>query len=264
MNTFLSCKKEETNEQIFMTAKSSLQRLTEVAENHARVCDGKLEMKKITMKGHVAAMNMKCSVTKNHNMLWSSSPYLPDNEYLVNRRVYHGFICSGMLPVHYARFTNGVGCGKLGIQKRSQYFKSMKPTVKAEYAESIDLALGGEVAFSHEDGIEIMTDARHGWRKNAKDTSVVAIGEKTHNVLRCEHVTKRDDPISQRHERIGTERIYQSINAEGIFIKTHTHDRNLSINKFVRNTGNTVNQNDTWHGVKSIKAAMKKISSGPA
>ena len=29
-----------------------------------------------------------------------------------------------------------------------------------------------------EDGIEIMTDARHGWRKNAKDTSVVAIGEK--------------------------------------------------------------------------------------
>ena len=79
MNTFRSCKKEEPNEQIFMTAKSFLQRLTEVAVNYARVCDGKLEMKKITMKGHVAAMNMKCSVTKNHNMLWSSSPYLPDN-----------------------------------------------------------------------------------------------------------------------------------------------------------------------------------------
>jgi hypothetical protein len=26
--------------------------------------------------------------------------------------------------------------------------------------------------------IDIMTDARHGWHKNAKDTSVVAIGEK--------------------------------------------------------------------------------------
>ena len=26
-----------------------------------------------------------------------------------------------------------------------------------------------------------MTDARHEWRKDAKDTSVVAIGEKTHS-----------------------------------------------------------------------------------
>jgi hypothetical protein len=36
-----------------------------------------------------------------------------------------------------------------------------------------------EVA-SYEDleTIDIMTDARHGWHKNAKDTSVVAIGEK--------------------------------------------------------------------------------------
>jgi hypothetical protein len=38
--------------------------------------------------------------------------------------------------------------------------------------------------------IDIMTDARHGWHNNAKDTSVVAIGEKTHKVLKCEHVTK--------------------------------------------------------------------------
>lgn len=34
----------------------------------------------------------------------------------------------------------------------------------------------------NEDGIAIMTDARHGWRNNAKDSSVVAIGEKTHQV----------------------------------------------------------------------------------
>jgi hypothetical protein len=28
--------------------------------------------------------------------------------------------------------------------------------------------------------IDIMTDARHGWHNNAKDTSVVAIGENKH------------------------------------------------------------------------------------
>ena len=49
-----------------------------------------------------------------------------------------------------------------------------------------------------------MADARHGWRKNAKDNSV-AIGEKTHKVL-CEHVTKTNDTVTQRHGRFGTEK----------------------------------------------------------
>lgn len=40
-------------------------------------------------------------------------------------------------------------------------------------------------------GIKIVTDARHGWRKNAKDIfSVVAIRENSHKVIDCVHVTK--------------------------------------------------------------------------
>ena len=49
----------------------------------------------------------------------------------------------------------------------------------------------------------------HGWRKNAKDTSVVAISEKTHKVLQCQCVTKADDVVSQRHEMKGTSEIYR-------------------------------------------------------
>ena len=69
--------------------------------------------------------------------------------------------------------------------------------------ESIDMALWEEVGCGDEDGISIMTDAHHGWRKKAKDSSIVAIGEKTHRVIKCEHVTKKDDPVSQRHEKNG-------------------------------------------------------------
>ena len=57
-------------------------------------------------------------------------------------------------------------------------------------------------------GIEIMTDVRHGWRKNAKVTSVVAVGNKYHHVLQHVHITKEDDLVTQRHERIGTRRLY--------------------------------------------------------
>jgi hypothetical protein len=41
--------------------------------------------------------------------------------------------------------------------------------------------------------IAILTDARHGCRRNAKDTNVVCIGNATHKVLREEHMTKDDD-----------------------------------------------------------------------
>lgn len=93
--------------------------------------------------------------------------------------------------------------------------------------------------------IDIMIDARHGWRKNSKDTSVVAIGEKTHKVLCCKHVTKKDDNVSQRHEKIGTEQIYRYFSDQTTSIGVHTHDRNLAINKYVREECESVSQNDT-------------------
>ena len=109
-----------------------------------------------------------------------------------------------------------------------------------------------------------MTDARHGWRKNAKDSSIVAIGDNTHKVISCQHVTKTDDPVSQRHEKLGTERIYQHLRDQNVAVGIHTHDRNLSINKYIREECESVNQNDTWHAIKSVKSSLKKISTGPA
>ena len=143
-------------------------------------------------------------------------------------------------------------------------FSRYKHHIEAEYLYSIDTALLEEVGM-YEDlsGIDIMTDARHGWRKNAEDSSVVAIGDKMHKVLKCEHVTKADDKVSQRHEKLGTERIYQYLEQKYIQVNVHTHDRNLGINKFVKDRENTVNQNDPWHAIKKLKSAMQKVSAGP-
>ncbi|CAG2235932.1 unnamed protein product [Mytilus edulis] len=98
-------------------------------------------------------------------------------------------------------------------------------------------------------GINIMTDARHGWRKNAKDSSVVAIGEKIHKVLKCEHITKSDDSVSQRHEKLGTQRIYHYLEEQDV--------------QLVKDTGIITNQNDPWHAIKKVKVAMKRVSAGP-
>jgi hypothetical protein len=215
-------------------------------------------------KGHVVKTNLKCrNEDKPHIFSWSSSPYLPSKEYLVNSRVNHGLICSGIFPSDYKRFANGAGIGIISEENRTTFFKQHKQHIQQECNDSIETALLEEVA-SYEDleTIDIMTDARHGWRKNAEDTSVVAIGEKTHKVLKCEHVAKTDDLVTQKNEKIGTERIYSYMDEHDSKIGIHCHDRNLFINKFIRESTNSVNQIDTWHCVKAMKTSLTTISSG--
>jgi len=44
--------------------------------------------------------------------------------------------------------------------------------------------------------IEIVIDARHSCRNNARSSYIVCIGNKTHKLLKVETVSKRDDPSS--------------------------------------------------------------------
>ena len=162
-NTYIQVPEKETEQKIFLTAETSLERLVKVVENHAKVCDGSLNCKKVNEKGLVVAVRFNCSSNKSHSLLWSSSPYLPNNEYLVNRRVMHGFACSGMLPVHYARFVKGANIGFIHQKNRDKCLQIMHSKIEEEYRESIEMALWGEVGCQNEDedGISIMTDARH-------------------------------------------------------------------------------------------------------
>jgi hypothetical protein len=250
-STYVRAKKTDCNQSVFSIAEDSFHRLLEVSEWHARQCK---DSTKILKKGHVVKTNLKCrNEDKPHIFSWLSSPYLPSKEYLVNSRVNHGLICSGIFPSDYKRFANGAGIGIINEENRTTFFKQHKQHIQQECNDSIETALLEEVA-SYEDLETIdMTDARHGWRKNAKDTSVVAIGEKTHKVLKCEHVAKTDDLVTQRHEKIGTERIYSYMDEHDTKIGIHCHDRNLFINKFIRESTDSVNQNDTWHCVKAMK-----------
>ena len=267
-STYVNAPKNAVNEPFFVTTKTSVMRLANIAAIHGKQCRGKLMMKTFSRKGHVAQIKLKCSSASRarHSYLWSSSPYLKNGKYLVNARINHGLVCSGILPSHYVKFCHGAGIGAISCDKRRAFFGQHKIAIQEEYDDSVQTALQEEIG-AYEDlttGIDIITDARHGWRKNAYDTSVVAIGEKSNKVIDCQHVSKNDDPVTQRHEMIGTKRIYARLQESVVSVRTHTHDRNMSVNKYVREEQPyTINQNDTWHGVKSMKKALVKVSSGP-
>jgi hypothetical protein len=58
--------------------------------------------------------------------------------------------------------------------------------------------------------------------------------------------------------------IYKHLDEKRVGVGVHSHDRNLSINKYVREETDAINQNNTWHCVKLVKTALKNVASGTA
>ena len=77
--------------------------------------------------------------------------------------------------------------------------------------ESQNNAIMEEIASTEEvmEGIEVLTDARHGTRKNAKDTDVICLGGVSHKCLWNGHLTRKVDPVTQRHELLGVKKMYE-------------------------------------------------------
>ena len=106
--SFAEASIEENKQKDFITAETSVQSIVDIVQNHAHNCASGLKLKKLVYRGHVALVTLNCCNQNNpHILKWSSSPYLPNKQYLVNHRVIHGFTCSGMLPIHYKRFVTG-------------------------------------------------------------------------------------------------------------------------------------------------------------
>ena len=76
-----------------------------------------------------------------------------------------------------------------------------------------------------------------------------------------QHLTKREETSSQKHEALGCPKMYKEFDKLLIEVKDHAHDRNTSANTHVKDRRGTTNSYDAWHGAKPIKCGLKKIES---
>ena len=130
--------------------------------------------------------------------------------------------------------------------KRRTMTTGHNESISTEFESSTNTTLLEEVvSYEALDGIDIITDARHGW-------TVVAIGEKSHQVMNCVHITKADDAVSQRHYKLKLKHSeYFDSKDVDINLYTHTHTRSKYDHKYVCEKSRLYNnQNDSWHGVK--------------
>lgn len=128
--------------------------------------------------------------------------------------------------------------------------------------QSVYGARAEESSLSTNGAISIMTDARHHCRKNSYHTDHIAIGLRTHKVLDIQHINRDDDICTQRHEAVGFDRMYQNLDESNLEVAVHVHDRNMTINKRLRDRKRAKNSNDRWHCTRPITAGVKKIGQG--
>lgn len=257
-------------EDLFICVVSSLQNLAHSIENHARVCSSKLDISPGKKLHFAKQMHGSCG--NNHGFVWTSSPNIMGGKLLANLRMAHGYFTSGILPIQMKKFCEQAGIGTMG----DTYLDNLQNNAETGYRHVVDLLaqetmsaaivqeVGAEKSRDHDFcGIDILTDARHCWRKNARFSDVVCLGSQTHKVLRLETISKEDDICTQRHELIGVKRIYEYFDSQAINVKSHAHDNNSSVSKFVVTQRQpTENAKDTWHAAKGISRDAKKISSG--
>ena len=221
-----------TKEQLFFRASSSVDNLVKRIQLHSKVCDQPLETNAVTLSGHVGVFRLQCA--KDHRISWHSSPCRGD-KHLVNSRMAHGYFISGILPNQYERIMTATGIGILGNTYLNTIFESYSECVKALAKESTrDALLEETVTYEDMDGIDIVTDARHATRRNSKYTDVICFGANPHKVLHYETVTRGDGPCAQRHESLGTQRMYDHLESQengSVHIRVHCHDRNASVKK---------------------------------
>ena len=246
----------------FVCENRSLMELVDITHKHGQICDHMLVPKQLTHNGHVAEMKWHCR--NQHVIRWNSSSTL-GSQYTINYKMMLAFLCSGMSQAQYERFSEFSKTGTLTSHFMAKAALTFSAVISVVARESIHFALFDEIQSSknkEEDGISIMTDARHQCRKNSFYTSHVALGQHTHKVLNIQNVNKIEERSSQRHEIVGCEKMYEDFDRRDVKVNIHAHDRNMSVNKVIKSKNSVKNCNERWHAAKPVTKGIKAISSG--
>lgn len=267
---YLYCDRNDTNQDMFICTKSAVKNMMYGVQEHSVVCKNLLDVSDMQIFGHVCKTFLKCSA--GHTVKFDSSPHIEGGKYLVNLRMIHGMNTSGLRYIQYERFMKAAGLGICSETMFSDvhdiYCDATENCAYKSTENAVSLEIGQSVANNENtaefQGIDIITDARHGTRKNSAYSDIIALGGVTHRVVSAKTVSREEERISQRHELVGVKRMYKEFQSKNIKIRIHGHDRNSSVNKYLATEHPTVkNANDTWHATKGISKSLKNITSGP-
>ena len=110
-NLNVVARKENCDQKLLVVAESAFTVAIQTVHKHALVCAKNLKAKKITTRGHTSFVTLSCA--RNHRYTWPTSPALPNGKRLVDSKIAHAYVTSGLLPNQYDRFTKEASIGTI-------------------------------------------------------------------------------------------------------------------------------------------------------
>lgn len=135
---------EAKQEVIYLCGSSSLQKLTQMTNDHGHACNGKIKLdfnsSKGRMNGFWCKIPLSCSLDDNckayctSTPYWSTSDYISNEKSFVNMKMAHSFLSSGMLPSYFTRLMESAGIKTStrfmqNISKNSNYFNAVEKVI---------------------------------------------------------------------------------------------------------------------------------------
>ena len=217
---------------MYLCSTNAAQQLMIMTEKHARICEESLLVQKELRHGHIMETHFICR--NKHKTKWFSSSETGGN-FILNYRMYLAFTCSGILPVQFDKLCKFANLGTMSQRLSTSMQDTFRIPIEAAAELSMAKALSEELAKTGDNNrIDIMADARHPCRTNSHRTDVPALGQLSHKVVAYAHVTRNEDPATQRHETLGVKKLFNYFREKNVKIGNIAHDRNISVNKYVK------------------------------
>lgn len=170
---YLYSEKCDTNEDMVLATHSALKNIVYGVQEHARACHSLLDVSEVMTFGHVGKLILTCS--KGHTLRCDTSPHIEGGKLLANIRMINGVNSSGLRYVQYERLCKASGLGVCPESMFSDVQNIFCEVTEAIAKQSMETALNTEIGQSvansanplRIEGINIITDARHGTRKNS-------------------------------------------------------------------------------------------------
>lgn len=178
--------------------KAALSTIINAVQNPTRRCPEDIGVVNVTPWGFAARVECKCL---KHTLVFDTSTSAGEIR-IVDCFIAVAFVCSSMLGTQFKKFCNfgAILYSRRSLEKLATHIGAAVEILKMNSLAAVqqEEARATEQRDSSLTSLSIKTDPRHACRKNSFHTDVVALGQKHHKAVGIVHVTKKEEPSSQK------------------------------------------------------------------
>ncbi|XP_078365651.1 uncharacterized protein LOC144649932 isoform X2 [Oculina patagonica] len=208
---------EEDDGSYFVASTATVRRLLKsVTESNGNCpsCHGVLLLETTEMQRRVS---VRCQ--RNHEVVWFSSP-ITNSKFLINLRMIHGFLSSGLTETQYRGFMEAASLGSVEhtyldtVVNKLGYSASVTEMYENSLAQA-RMKVQRSADYMAQNGDVIITDARHDSSRSAQHTTVTAISYQNKRVIGTVNWSKKDLASAQSREVPMTKELIHQLEAKG-------------------------------------------------